>query len=80
MRAGQTGRLHRRIDNLLAMARLEAGKARPRCEPTPPADLFYAVRENLPLVFQSRPVTVQADLYGFFRDHFAFPAVILRNP
>jgi len=59
--AGETGRLHRRIDNLLAMARLEAGKSKPRREPTPPADLFHAVRENLPLVFQSRPVTVRVE-------------------
>lgn len=56
--AGETSRLRRRIDNLLAMARLEAGKAKPRREPTPPADLFHAVRENLPLVFQARPVRV----------------------
>lgn len=61
--SGETGRLRRRIDNLLSMARLEAGKAKPRREPTPPADLFRAVRENLPLVLQSRPliVTVDAD-------------------
>lgn len=59
--AGETGRLHRRIDNLLAMARLEAGKAKPRREPTPPADLFHAARENLPLVFDNRPVTVHVD-------------------
>ena len=59
--SGETGRLHRRIDNLVAMARLEAGKAKPRREPTPPADLFHAVRENLPLVFQSRTVTVQVE-------------------
>lgn len=57
----ETARLHRRIDNLLAMARLEAGKSRPHREPTPPADLFHAVRENLPLVFQSRPVTIRVD-------------------
>lgn len=57
--AGETGRLRRRIDNLLSMARLEAGKAQPRREPTPPADLFRAVRENLPLVFETRPVTIQ---------------------
>src|SRR5688572_24795325 len=57
--ADETARLHRRIDNLLAMARLEAGKAKPHREPTPPADLFHAVRDNLPLVFQSRPVTVR---------------------
>jgi two-component system sensor histidine kinase KdpD len=59
--AGETDRLRRRIDNLLAMARLEAGKAKPRREPTPPADLFRAVRENLPLVIESRPVTVRVE-------------------
>ena len=59
--ADETARLHRRIDNLLAMARLEAGKSKPRREPTPPADLFRAVRENLPLVFQSRPVSIRVD-------------------
>ena len=59
--AGETGRLHRRIDNLLSMARLEAGRATPRAEPTPPADLLRAVRENLPLVFQTRPVAVRVD-------------------
>jgi two-component system sensor histidine kinase KdpD len=59
--AEETARLRRRIDNLLAMARLEAGKARPRREPTPPADLFRAVRENLPLVFNARPVTVHVE-------------------
>ena len=48
--ADETSRLKRRIDNLLSMARLEAGKSRPRREPTPPADLFRAARENLPLV------------------------------
>ncbi len=52
-------RLKRRIDNLLSMARLEAGKAKPRREPTPPADIFRAVRDNLPLVFDSRPVTIR---------------------
>ncbi len=56
--AGETSRLRRRIDNLLAMARLEAGKTKPRREPTPPADLLRAVRENLPLVFESRAVSV----------------------
>jgi len=59
--ANETARLRRRIDNLLSMARLEAGKARPRREPTPPADLFRAARENLPLVFESRPVTIHVD-------------------
>jgi two-component system sensor histidine kinase KdpD len=59
--ADETARLRRRIDNLLAMARLEAGKSKPRREPTPPADLLRAVRENLPLVFQSRPVSIRVD-------------------
>jgi len=59
--ADETGRLHRRINNLLSMARLEAGKAKPHREPTPPADLFRAARENLPLVFESRPVTIHVD-------------------
>ncbi|HUR83405.1 MAG TPA: DUF4118 domain-containing protein [Thermoanaerobaculia bacterium] len=55
----ETARLRRRIDNLLSMARLEAGRAQPRREPTPPADLFRAVRENLPLVFNERPVAIR---------------------
>jgi len=59
--AGETSRLRRRIDNLLAMARLEAGKAKPRREPTPPADLFRAVRENLPLVFGARQILVHVE-------------------
>lgn len=59
--AEETARLRRRIDNLLAMARLEAGKAKPHREPTPPADLFRATRENLPIVFSARPITVQVD-------------------
>jgi two-component system sensor histidine kinase KdpD len=59
--AAATARLRRRIDNLLSMARLEAGKAKPRREPVPPADLFRAVRENLPLVFAARPATVHVD-------------------
>lgn len=54
--AEETARLRRRIDNLLALARLEAGKAKPRPEPTPPADLFRAARENLPDVFAARRI------------------------
>ena len=55
--ADETGRLRRRIDNLLSMARLEAGKATPRPEPTPVQDLLRSVRENLPLV----PVSIRVD-------------------
>ena len=59
--AEETSRLRRRIENLLSMARLEAGKTKPRKEPTPPGDLFHAVRENLPLVFSSRLVQLHVD-------------------
>ena len=59
--AEETERLRRRIDNLLSMARLEAGRAKPRPEPTPPADLFRATRENLPQVFGARTVSVHVD-------------------
>jgi K+-sensing histidine kinase KdpD len=43
------------------MARLEGGTIRPRPEPTPPGDLFRAVRENLPRVFESRSVTARVE-------------------
>ena len=54
----EASRLHRRIGNLLTMARLEAGRFTPHVEPTPPADVFRAVRESLPSVFGSRQVQV----------------------
>lgn len=54
----ETARLHRRIDNLLTIARLEAGRFTPHPEPTPPADIFHAVRESLPHVFTGRRVAV----------------------
>lgn len=54
-------RLSRRIENLLAMARLESGKLRARREPTPPADLFRSAREHLSLVCAARPVTTQVE-------------------
>jgi two-component system, OmpR family, sensor histidine kinase KdpD len=57
----ETSRLRRRIESLLAMARVEAGSVRPRPEPTPPGDLFRAVRENLPRVFESRPVVPRVE-------------------
>jgi two-component system sensor histidine kinase KdpD len=57
--AEQTSRLRRRIENLLAMARLEAGNFVPRPEPTPAADLFRAVREHLPLVEQNHPLHIE---------------------
>lgn len=45
--ATETSRLHRRIQNLLELARLQAGSARPSPEPTPPGDLFRSARESL---------------------------------
>lgn len=51
-------RLNRRIDNLLTMARLESGRLVLHAEPTPVADAFRLVREHLPSVFATRPVTV----------------------
>jgi two-component system sensor histidine kinase KdpD len=56
--ARETERLSRRIDNLLAMARLDAGAYAPRPEPSPAADLFRAAREALPYVLAGRDVEV----------------------
>jgi two-component system sensor histidine kinase KdpD len=58
----EVGRLHRRIDNLLSLARFEAGIVSPRTEPTPPADLFRAAREALPTITADRAIrTTVAD-------------------
>lgn len=54
----QQERLTRRIDNLLALARLEAGVARPHSEPTPAGSLFRLARESLALVLEGREVQV----------------------
>jgi two-component system sensor histidine kinase KdpD len=56
--AEDLARLKRRIENLLAMARLEMGNVRPRPEPTPPVDLLRAARESVPLIEAARPVTI----------------------
>ena len=52
-------RLARRIDNLLALARLEAGLARPHPEGVPPGSLFRSARESLELILAGRPVEVR---------------------
>ena len=54
-------RLRRRIENLLAMARLESGKLHVRKEPTPAADLFRVARENLRLICSARQVTTSVN-------------------
>jgi len=56
--ARETERLSRRIDNLLAMARLDAGTFVPRPEPSPAADLFRTALESLPLVLEGQEVKV----------------------
>lgn len=55
----QQERLTRRIDNLLSLARLEAGVARPHPEPTPAGTLFRAARESLALILEGRAVQVR---------------------
>jgi two-component system sensor histidine kinase KdpD len=59
--AEESDRLRRRIENLMMMARLEAGKSVPRPEPSPPADLFHAAREHLSLIGQRRAFDVEID-------------------
>jgi two-component system sensor histidine kinase KdpD len=71
----ESSRLHRRIDNLLTMGRLEAGIFTPRPEPTPPADIFRSVRESLPLVFAVRQVKVSVD--PDCPDAFVDPSLVL---
>lgn len=55
----EQARLARRIDNLLTMARLEAGVARPHPEPTPAASLFRAAREALVAALAGRQVVAR---------------------
>jgi K+-sensing histidine kinase KdpD len=55
----ETARLNRRIHNLLAMARLEAHDLSLRREPTTPADLFHAARENLRPIASARGLAAQ---------------------
>jgi two-component system sensor histidine kinase KdpD len=73
--AEHTGRLRRRIENLLAMARLEARNIAPRPEPTPAADLFRSIREHLPLVAQSRSLDVR--VAGDCPDVYVDPSLAL---
>jgi two-component system, OmpR family, sensor histidine kinase KdpD len=57
--AVEQARLSRRIDNLLAAARLEAGLARPHPEPTPVGALFRSARESLAPLLAGREVAVR---------------------
>lgn len=73
--SGETARLHRRIGNLLTIARLESGRFTPHPEPTPPADIFRAVRESLPSVFAARPVAISVS--SECADAFVDPSLAL---
>lgn len=57
----EVARLHRRIENLLSIARSEAGIVSPRAEPTPPADLFRAARESLPTITGTRAMQTRVE-------------------
>jgi two-component system sensor histidine kinase KdpD len=71
----EVSRLHRRIDNLLSVARFEAGITSPRVEPTPVADIFRSARESLPTITATRPIrTVVAEDAG---DALVDPALAL---
>jgi len=59
--AREQERLARRIDNLLALARVEAGVARPRPEPVPPGALFRSARESLASILAGREVAVRVE-------------------
>lgn len=52
----EVAQLHWRIENLLSIARYEAGIVNPRTEPTPAADLFRSARASLAAIVQSRPI------------------------
>ena len=64
----EVSRLRRRIEDLLALGRLEAGTVAPRPEPVPAADLFRAARESLSLLSRPLRVAVDADCPDVFVD------------
>lgn len=73
--ARELERLTRRIDNLLTLARLEAGLAIPHAEDVPAGSLFRAARESLARVLAGRPVETRVDREA--PDLWADPALAL---
>ncbi|HVT05389.1 MAG TPA: DUF4118 domain-containing protein [Thermoanaerobaculia bacterium] len=69
----ESARLRRRIQSLLSLARLDAGKIKLSPEPTPPADLFRAAREHLTFLTQSRSLKVEVS--NDCRDAFVDPLI-----
>lgn len=57
----EQARLARRIDNLLSLARLEAGLAQPHPEDVPPSSLLRAAQEGLSLILAGRPVKIEVE-------------------
>lgn len=69
----ESRRLRRRIQNLLSIAKLEAGKIKLSPEPTPPADLFRTAAQNLRMLSETRTMNISvADACG---DAFVDPLV-----
>ena len=73
----EQGRLSRRIDNLLSLARLEGGVARPHPEPVPPSSLFRAARESLSLILARRKVEIRVEPHC--PDVWADPSLVLET-
>jgi two-component system sensor histidine kinase KdpD len=64
----EASRLRRRIEDLLALGRLEAGNVVPRPEPVPPADLFRSARESLSLLRRPLHLRIDEDCPEIFAD------------
>lgn len=57
----ENARLRRRIENLLSMARLDAGRVAPRPEPIPPGDLFRSSLDSLALLRRTRSIETSVE-------------------
>lgn len=64
----QHARLRRRIEDLLALGRLEAGAVVPQVEPVPPADLFRSARESLAPWLRTVTVEIEPDCPDLLTD------------